>query len=289
MDYTKSLESWNKEKQEYLNKVGDMCKLNGYSRQTNKAYSYWIGRFLDFIWKSRLNMTNEGVRYYLLSLKTSRNSSRLQYAAIRFFFKKVLRKEFTIDEIPIQKKEKNLPKLLRKDQIKEMIELTENIKHKIILKILYSTGIRLQELVDLKRKDIDFERNLVFVKNGKGNKDRITIIGEGLKLDLLRYYSDYKFNTEYLLEGRKEKYSKKSVQKVLENSGGKIGLRVTPHMLRHSFATHILESGVDLRLIQQLLGHSSVKTTQIYTQVATKEIQKIPNPLDDLGGKNKKI
>jgi len=166
------------------------------------------------------------------------------------------------------KKENQLPKVISKEKIKQMIDLTENLKHKLIIKLFYSSGLRLQEMINLKRKDIDFERKLLNVKKGKGKKDRVTLISEALKLDLLKYYSNNVFKTEYVFEGRNGKYTK--------------GTRATPHMLRHSFATHLLEQGTDIRHIQKLLGHSDLKTTEIYTPVSNKDLSDIISPLDNL-------
>ncbi|MFH1503243.1 MAG: site-specific tyrosine recombinase/integron integrase [Candidatus Diapherotrites archaeon] len=269
-------------KEKYLQELKERCTLRGFSDQTIKSYTYNVKRFLEFIEKSRLNLSNGGVKLYLLSQDLSINSSRLQYASISFFFKEVLNKPFSFEEIPIKRKEKQLPKVISKEKIKEMIDLTENLKHKLIIKLLYSSGLRLQELIDLKRKDIDFERGIINVKKGKGKKDRITLISEILKLDLLKYYSNNTFKTEYILEGRNGKYTKKSVQKVLDEAGKRAGIKVTPHMLRHSFATHLLEQGTDIRYIQKLLGHSDLKTTEIYTHVSTKDLSKIKSPLDNL-------
>ncbi len=275
MDYTKSNEK-------YLQELKERCILRGYSKQTIKSYSYNVSRFLDFISKSRLNLTRESVKSYLLAQKLGVNSMRLQYASISFFFREILKNPFSFDEVPIKKKEKQLPKVISREKIKEMIESCDNLKHKLIVKLLYSSGLRLQELINLKREDIDFDRNLLVVKKGKGKKDRVTIISENLKIDLLKYYSKSKFKTDYIFEGRKGKYTKKSVQKVLEKLGRKISIKVTPHILRHSFATHLLEQGTDIRYIQKLLGHSSVKTTEIYTHVSTKDLSKIKSPLDSL-------
>ncbi|MCF7910089.1 tyrosine-type recombinase/integrase [Candidatus Pacearchaeota archaeon] len=266
----------------YLKKLVDRCKLRGYSQQTIKSYSYNVKRFLDFIEKSRLNLSKDNVKSYLLAQNVSVNSSRLQYASISFFFREILDKPFSLEEIPIKKKEKSLPKVISKEKIKQIIELTNNLKHRLIIKILYSSGLRLQELIDLKRKDIDFEKKLIYVKKGKGKKDRTTLISEALKLDLLKYYSNNIFKTEYVFEGRNGKYTKKSVQKVLDEAGKKINTKITPHMLRHSFATHLLEAGTDIRHIQKLLGHSNLKTTEIYTHVSTKDLSKIKSPLDNL-------
>ena len=207
---------------------------------------------------------------------------RLKYASLRFFFSEVLKKPFTTNEIPIKKKEKILPKVISKEKIKKMIESTGNLKHKLIIKLIYSSGLRLQELIDLKRKNIDFDRNLIYIIKGKGKKDRITLISENLRLDLLKYYSNYNFSTEYIFEGRNGKYTKKSVQKVLDSLSKKIGTKITPHMLRHSFATHLLEQGTDIRHIQKLLGHSDLSTTEIYTKVSNKDLSNIKSPLDNL-------
>ena len=276
MDYIIDYEK----KQEFLQKLADECKLRGFSRQTLKVYSYWSGKYLDFVIRNRFNLGNHGVRYYFLSLSLSVNSSRLCYAAIRFFFANVLNNPFALDEIPIKKKEKTLPKVLSKQQIRLLLSETKNLKHKLIIKMLYSTGLRLQELINLKRVDIDFDNNTLLISKGKGKKDRITIISENIKLDLLKYYSLYSFKTEYVFEGRKNKYSKKSVQLILHNASKKLKFKIHPHMLRHSFATHLLEQGTDIRIIQKLLGHSDLNTTEIYTKVANKDLKKIKNPLD---------
>jgi site-specific recombinase XerD len=269
-------------KEEYLQNLKERCILRGFSNQTIKSYSYHVKKFIEFIEKSRLNLSSESVKLYLLSKDLSINSCRLQYASISFFFREILKRPFSFNEVPIKKKEKQLPKIISKKGIKEMIENTENLKHKLIIKLLYSSGLRLQELINLKRKDIDFERGIINVEKGKGKKDRVTLISENLKMDLLKYYSNNFFKTEYIFEGRNGKYTKKSVQKVLNEAGKRIKTRVTPHMLRHSFATHLLESGTDIRHIQKLLGHSDLKTTEIYTHVSTKDLSKIKSPLDSI-------
>jgi len=275
MDYTPN-------KEEYIEKLKKRCILHWFSVQTIQSYIYNVGKFLDFIAKSRLNLNKESVKSYLLIQNVRTNTSRLQYASISFFFREILHNPFSFEQVPIKKKEKQLPKVISKEKVKQMIDLTENIKHKLIIKILYSSGLRLQELINLKRKDIDFERNVLNVHKGKGNKDRVTLISENLKLDLLKYYSNNIFKTEYVFEGRNGRYTKKSVQKVLENAGRKVGIKVTPHMLRHSFATHLLEQGTDIRHIQRLLGHSDLKTTEIYTHVSTRDLSNIKSPLDSI-------
>ena len=268
--------------QDYLQKLKNRCILKGYSNQTIKSYQYNIKRFLEFLNKSGLNLDNNSVKSYLLTLNLSVNSLRLQHASLNFFFKEILKKPFTKEQVPIKKKEKQLPKVISKENIKKIIKHSSNLKHKLIIEILYSSGLRLSELINLKRKEIDFDRNLIHVIKGKGKKDRITLISENLRLDLLKYYSNNIFKTEYVFEGRNGKYTKKSVQKVLDQLGKKIGIKITPHMLRHSFATHLLESGTDIRHIQKLLGHSDLSTTEIYTKVSNKDLSNIKSPLDNI-------
>ena len=264
----------------YIKKIGEVCVLKGFSDETLKAYSFQIRKYLRFVHNNSFSLNVESVRYYLLSLDLSVNSTRLSYASLRFFYKEVLGRPFSLDEVPIKKKPKKLPRVLSKDQIMLMIDSTSNIKHKLIIMMLYSTGIRLNELIHLKRKHIDFDKNIINVINGKGRKDRITLLSSSIKISLLKYYSAYRFRTDYVFEGRKGKYSKKSVQKVLEESSKILKFKVNPHMLRHSFATHLLESGTDIRYIQRLLGHSDLKTTMIYTKVSLNEISRIKSPLD---------
>ncbi|MFP4656630.1 MAG: tyrosine-type recombinase/integrase, partial [Candidatus Woesearchaeota archaeon] len=141
----------------YLREVENICKLKGYSRRTISAHSYNIKRFLFFVKKCSLNLDHEAVKYYLLSLELSINPMRLQYASLRFFFSLILKRPFTTEDVPIKKKEKQLPEVLSKEQIMKMIDNTNNPKHKLIIKFLYSSGLRLQELINLKRRDIDFD------------------------------------------------------------------------------------------------------------------------------------
>lgn len=266
-----------------LGDLRDLCVLKGFSPMTIKAYRYNVEKYLEFVVKCGLNLNRESVKSYFLTRDhLSVNSARLQYAALRFFFCQVLKEPFTPEDIPVKKREKQLPRLLSREQVKKLIDTTENLKHKVMIELFYATGIRLEELINLKRKDIDFDRKIIFVRRGKGKKDRITIFPESIKIDLLKHYSNSSFKTEYVFEGRNGKYTKKAVQAVLENLGKKIGIKVHPHMLRHSFATHLLEEGIDIRYIQKLLGHSDLKTTEIYTNVSNKDLIKIKSPLDSL-------
>lgn len=180
--------------------------------------------------------------------------------------------------------EMKLPKVVTRSEIKMMIEMTDNLKHKCVIMMLYSSGLQRSELLNLFPTDIDSENMRILVRDAKGSKDRYTILSQTALKMLKLYYKMYK-PSSYLFEGDyATSYSAESVAKVVKEAAVRAGVkkRVTPHMLRHSFVTHLLEDGVDLRYIQSLLGHYSTKTTKIYTHITQKGIEKIKNPLDNL-------
>ncbi|MCF7871406.1 tyrosine-type recombinase/integrase [Candidatus Woesearchaeota archaeon] len=259
--------------------------LKGYSVKTRKAYLYHIKDFLEYFgFVSPNNFGGYGVmkkRYllYLINRGLASESVRLASASIDFYLKNVAFVD--VEKIDIPKRKKSLPLVLSKNDIRLLINSLNNIKHQLIIEILYSSGLRVGELINLKFEHVDFKKGLIRVVWGKGGKDRFTIVSSKT-LRRLKLFGK-KFDLKGLVfRGRKGKYSVKGVQLVLEKAAKLAGLnkRVTPHMLRHSFATHLLESGVDLRKIQMMLGHSSLSTTQIYVHVASLEIEKIRNPLD---------
>ncbi len=181
-------------------------------------------------------------------------------------------------------KPKTLPEVLSKAEVKALLGSLKNLKHKVLLSLLYSSGLRIGEALSLKETDIDSERMLIFIRGAKGKKDRYTLLSNNLLVELRNYYEAYK-PTVFLFEGQRGgMYSASSARQVLHRAVNetKIKKHVRLHTLRHSFATHLLENGTDLRYIQQLLGHQSPKTTMIYTHVSTRSLSKITNPFDDL-------
>ncbi|MCF7888991.1 MAG: tyrosine-type recombinase/integrase [Victivallales bacterium] len=186
-------------------------------------------------------------------------------------------------ELHRPRKENKLPKVLSKIEVKRILASSNNIKHKCILMLIYSAGLRRSELLNLKPTDIDSERMLIHINGAKGKKDRISLLSDNLLKLLRKYYKEHR-PKKYLFEGQNGgKYSSTCVANILKKASLKTGIRknVTPHMLRHSFATHLLEQGTDLRYIQELLGHERSKTTEIYTHVSKKAIDKIKNPIDE--------
>ncbi|MBU0979308.1 MAG: site-specific integrase [Nanoarchaeota archaeon] len=233
--------------EEILVRLSEELRLRAFSPKTVKAYTFHAVKFLRWIRKSSLSPCPESVRRYMLQLEGyDVNTLRQARFALEFLFRWVLKTSVKLD-IPVPKRKQTLPRVLSKGEIMKMICSTRNRKHRLIIMLLYSSGLRVSELRNLKRSDIDTENSTIFVSQGKGKKDRMTILSKRLKAELLSYLCENEFSTPYLLEGRKGKYSIKSIQKVLEKAGKHIGKKVTPHMLRHSFATHLLESGTDIR------------------------------------------
>ena len=205
--------------------------------------------------------------------------------SIKLYFKTCRDTKIEVEKIHRPKRAKVLPNVLSKEEVKKILDAHSNLKHKAMLSMIYSCGLRRSELLNLKFSDIDSKRNIVIIRQSKGKKDRITPLSAKI-LDLLRrYYKEYSPKT-YLFEGQEKntQYSARSLEEVLKKSVklASINKPVTLHWLRHSYATHLLESGTDLRYIQELLGHNSSKTTEIYTHVSTKNIQQIKSPFDDL-------
>jgi len=185
--------------------------------------------------------------------------------------------------IPHPKRNKKIPEVLTLGEVKKLIGVINNIKHKLIVKLLYGCGLRVSELVNLKKQDFNFAEGLIHIKLSKGKKDRFVKIPDSIKEELENYY---KLNNEEIFfpSARGGKLSTKSIQLIIKNSAKTAGIKknISPHTLRHSFATHLLEQGIDLRIIQKLLGHSDIKTTQIYLSVSSQTIKNIKSPLDNL-------
>jgi len=272
---------------ERLKKLSTDLKLRGFSQQTIKMYLFYNQKFLEYTRKQPEDVTEDDIKDYLAFKFSddalSNASIALIKAALKFFFTETLGKK--LSDIRTPKKSNKLPVVLNRNEIINLIEKTENPKHKLIIELLYSTGLRLSECVNLKYSNIDLSEGIGWVRSGKGSKDRIFIISEIFKKDLLHYIENTKSNTKgyiFLVNGKK--MSTRGIQYAIKTAAKRAGIEkdVHVHTLRHSFATHLLENGVDIRKIQKLLGHSNLQTTQIYTQVSSEEIKKIKSPLDML-------
>jgi len=263
-------------------------ELKNYSLNTARIYISMFEIFINHHGRTELNSIDENsIRNYLLSLVREEKSESYinqMINSIKFYYEVVMEMPNRFYSIERPQKKQQLPKVISKEEIGDLIQNTNNIKHKCIISLLYSAGLRRGELLNLKLEDIDSKRMVITINGGKGGKDRITLLSESVLNDLRIYYKEWKPNL-YLFEGKAGvKYSGASVVKIVQNAAVKANIRktVTPHMLRHSFATHLLEDGTDLRYIQVLLGHNSTQTTEIYTQVATTNIKAIKSPIDSL-------
>ena len=226
----------------------------------------------------------EDIVGYLLT-KIKSNSQRHAHSAIKLFYANIVGQPLKFKHIPYAKKEKKLPQPLEVCEIQAMLNRCENTKHRVILFILYGCGLRVGELISLRWVDIDRKAGVIQVIQGKGKKDRRVQLYPELTQLLTEYYHEFKHECRgntYVLRGQfGSKYSQASVNQVLKQLAKKAGIRrnIHAHLLRHSYATHLLESGIDLRTIQELLGHSSVKVTEIYTHISKKRIASIPSPM----------
>jgi len=262
-------------------------ELRKYSINTAKTYISLFERFINYYKDESDLMTLDDfkIRAYLQTLVQKGHSDSLinqSINTIKFYYEIVKEMPNRFYSIERPRRKEKLPEVISKEAIKSMIYCAPNIKHKCIISLLYSAGLRRNELLCLKTEHIDSKRMLINVKDGKGGKDRDTLLSNTLLGDLRRYYKIWK-PKKYLFEGQYgEKYSGSSVRAIVKKAAikARINKNITPHMLRHSFATHLLESGTDLRYIQSLLGHSSPKTTEIYTHVAVNHFNSIKNPLD---------
>ncbi len=267
---------------EYLDKL----EIKKYANSTVKSYVSLFESFINFYHNKQLIHIDDGdIREYLQKLvreKRSNSYINQSLSSIKFYYELVLGMPNRFYAIDRPRKETKLPQVISKEEIFTILDNTNNLKHRCIAGLLYSAGLRRNELINLKISDIDSIRMLIRVESGKGNKDRYTLLSKQILADLREYYLVWK-PSKYVIEGQYGgQYSAQSIANVVSNAAAKanIRIRVTPHMLRHSFATHLLESGVDLRQIQVLLGHASTKTTEIYTHVATTTFNSIKNPLD---------
>jgi integrase/recombinase XerD len=268
-------------------KLETELKLRGFSKQTSKMYLFYNQKFFEYIEKPPEEITDDDIKEFL-AFKISDDS--LSYASIalikaslKFFYTEMLGKNIVTIKTP--KASKKLPVVLSRKEIKDLIANTLNQKHRLLIELLYSTGLRLSECINLKYSDLDLDEYIGWVRMGKGAKDRIFIISDIFKNDLL----DFKEKTcpkseDYIFTVNGRKMSPRGIQYAIKVSAKRAGIEkdVHVHTLRHSFATHLLENGVDIRKIQKLLGHSNLQTTQIYTQVSSEEIKKIRSPLDVL-------
>ena len=277
------------DQKKFLNSFFIYLKGKRYSKSTINAYTSFIADFISFHSKeSSENLTNRSVEEFIETIFIARDysiSSQRQFiSALKIFT--VFYPHTKINNLELQrpKKSRRLPSVLSQEEVIEIIRVTKNLKHRAIIALIYSCGLRISELTNLKLKNIDIKRRQLLIENAKGRKDRYVILADSM-LPLIQNYLSTYMPKYYFVEGEENKsYSESSIRKFLHKSTQLAGIlkKVTPHTLRHSYATHLLENGIGLRHIQELLGHARPETTMIYTHVAKKDLLEIRSPLDTI-------
>ncbi len=268
---------------EVKSKISSELLIGGKSKETVRVYLHYNLDLLNYLKKFPEEITSDDVKQYLAYLILERKNSAatlaLARSAISFFYDGILKKNITVD-IKTPKKERKLPVILTKEDIKNMIDYAPNLRAKLFIEFMYSSGLRVAECAKLKWDDLDFNEKIGLLKQGKGKKDRLFILSDKLIEDLKKWER----KSEYIFPNEDEPISTRTIQRAIKKAGKKAGIKkkVYSHLLRHSFATHLLESGVDIRIIQELLAHANLQTTQFYTSISRTTLRKVKSPLDDL-------
>lgn len=258
-----------------------------YSIRTIRAYVFCVNQFFRICHKELKRINKKDIEDYLyrfVEKNAAGNTINVHLNALKFFFEESLRKRLTIN-IKYSKIPKKLPEFLTKDEFIRLVNAIENKKHKLIVKLIYSAGLRVGELVNLRVKNLELEKNYGWVRQGKGNKDRLFIIAEKLKDEIKEFIKNNNLNNEdWLFKGNNRNHlSIESIQNIIKKAAkiAKINKNVHPHTLRHSFATHLIENGYDVASVQSLLGHNSMQTTMIYLHLAGNMLN-VKSPFDSL-------
>lgn len=271
------------EKEEFLKRLETEIKISKLSEYTLRNYLDFNKLLLEHANKSPDKIESQDVKYFLADKMNNRASAStiLFLAAIRFAYTNVLQIDPTTG-VKRPKKEQKIPIVLTKEEVLKLIDSAQTLKSKLIMQMLYSSGLRVSELVNLKKEDLNLDENTGWVRQGKGKKDRMFILSEKLSKKLKKFIEKHPDN--HYVFSKINPSTTRNIQKIIQLASKNAGLNkeVHPHTLRHSFATHLLDNGVDIRKIQVLLGHASLNTTQIYTHISSEQIKNIKNPLDGL-------
>ena len=263
--------------------------LKRYSQNTIKTYSSCFLKFMQFFKDKKLEaISKEEIKKFILYLirqkKVSPSTQNQYINAIKFYYEKVLKQPKMVFSIERPRKRKHLPKIISEEELFRLLKSTKNLKHKAITALLYASGLRVSEIINLKPSDLNFHNHTLLIKQSKGFKDRISLMGESTSLVLKKYIKEYQPKA-YLFEGQfGGRYSPRSINKFLKRNAkiAQIASPISAHTLRHSFATHLLNNGTDIRFIQELLGHNSSRTTERYTHVSKRVLERVESPIDKI-------
>ena len=271
---------------EFLEKIEIELKISKNSEYTLRNYIAYNQKLFNFTKKQPEEIIEDDVKKYMAE-KLDKNSSSsviLFLSALKYAYSNILKNDITKD-IKRPKRERKIPTVLTKEEIKKLFEVLESKKSKLMVSLMYACGMRVSELTNLKIQDLEFEERIGYIRQAKGKKDRIFNIPNFLFRDLKRQVDKQKSkDQEYLFTGPKAKLSPRNIQKIVSRAAQRAGIKkdVHCHTLRHSFATHLLENDTDIRKIQELLGHASLSTTELYTHISAEELKKIKSPIDSL-------
>lgn len=276
------------EKEEFLKKLEVELKISKNSQYTLRNYLFCNSKLIDFSKKIPSDLNEDDVKIFISENLSDKSSMSiiLFLSSVKYAHSAIFGRDIT-SKIRRPKREKKIPSVLTKEEVKKILESMKNEKSKLMVSIMYACGMRVSEMTQLKTSNFDFPEKSGKIIQGKGKKDRTFNIPQFLILELEKYANRQKEKgEEYLFTGRNGKLTERNIQKIVNLAAKKAGIKkdVHPHTLRHSFATHLLENNVDIRKIQELLGHSNLATTQIYTHISQQELKKIKSPLDELMG-----
>lgn len=274
-------------KEDLIKRFSNELIVAGYSQRTVIMYCGYVSEFLDSLKKPVTDSKHDDIIAFLVnkkSKKVTNTTLALIYSALNFFFKNFLKMKI-LEDVKRPKIGKKIPVILTRDEVTSLLRAATKKRDNLILSFLYSSGCRVSECTKLKINDLDLNNYTANVWGGKGDKDRIVILSKKWVEEIKKYLENRKINSEFVFCGTSSgKLSEDTIQKIVKKYAKKAGITkdITPHTLRHSYATHLLENGESIRKIQVLLGHTNLSTTQIYTTVSTEELKKVKSPLDSL-------
>jgi len=268
-------------------KLKTELELRGFSEKTKEAYIYNNKRFIKYINRKPDEISKDDIKKYLaylISEKKAASTVSLVKSSLSFFYDEVLGKNITLN-IKTPKIPDKLPSVLTKDEVSSLLKNACTEKSKLMIELLYSSGIRVSELVNLKINDLELSDKTAWIRQGKGRKDRMVILSDKFVNHLKGYLESHNIENGFIFSSNNDKpLTTRNIHKIIKRAAEKANIKkkVSPHTLRHSFATHLLENGCDLRMIQELLGHANLKTTQIYTSISNERKKQVKSPLDSL-------
>lgn len=270
-----------------LKKLETELKIRGFSEKTVNAYVYHCSNFLKFIGKDPADVSEADIKNYMAHLMSDKklkpSSVGLMLSSLKFFFSEIVGKD-ALSKVKHPKLEKKIPIVLTKDEVRKLLKTIKNFKHKVLVELMYSSGLRVSEAVSIKINDLDLNERMGVVRSGKGKKDRNILLSQILVNDLKELLKERKDENPYIFSFKESHIGVRHAQRIVKKAALNAGIkkRVFCHALRSSFATHLLDAGTDIRIIQELLGHANLNTTERYTKVSVEKLKTIKSPLDEL-------